>query len=426
MSAPFLRRFAAAVAVWAIVAVCNHAIAAQPKNKKVAVAAPRTASPLSVYTDPADIKRAGGMLTAYVRNTVGQLRDARQAELAAMTTPDEWRRYQQNVRSRLAEYIGDFGPKCPLAARTVGKLDRPKYVIEKVLFQTQPGYYCSANLYLPKDRKFPRPSILFTCGHSPDGKAAPLYHEACLGLVLKGYVVFAFDPMGQGERSEYFDAKAGRSVVGYCLPEHHGLMRPSWLVGRSFSGYRIWDANRAVDYMISRPEVDAQQLGVMGNSGGGMMTLLITACDERIKACASVHPGGSCEETFLNGMRLSESEILSLIPPRPCAIIAGRDCGAISYHKAMLTDTLPFFRGLGEELDSAQFFIVDGRPRSQTAQADCLLCLAEQMVPSGRRGAGRAAIERRNRGRPELHPQRLCFLRPSLRNRPDAQRKSCR
>jgi cephalosporin-C deacetylase-like acetyl esterase len=328
-----------------------------PKPGAVEPAGP---APLRVYQDPAQKQQARAMLGAYVKKALDRLSDARQHELAALASPAAWRRRQQAVRQRLKESLGDFGPKTPLSARTVGKVDRPDYVIEKVVFESQPRYYCTANFYVPKRAAFPRPGILLTSGHYPLGKADPDNHEACLGLVLKGYVALALDPTGQGERSEYFDPKSGEPLVPLTVAQHHYLSRPSWLVGRTLVGYRVWDAIRAVDYLVSRSEVDPAQIGVVGNSGGGIMALLTTACDERVKVCAAAHPGGSMEQTFLNGQRLPEADILGLIAPRPCAIVVGRDSGEAPAHQETLDDMLRFYRGLGADAGRAQMFIVDG------------------------------------------------------------------
>lgn len=315
---------------------------------------------LRIYDEPQERAQARGMLAAFVAKSMAPIIERREQELGALATPEQWRQRQDRIRLHLAEFLGDFGPKCPLDSRTVGKLDRPDYVIEKVIFQSQPGYYCTANLYLPKRRPLPRPGVLLTCGHSAEGKAWRLYHEMCLGLVLKGYAVLALDPTGQGERSEYFDPVSGKPTVPPSVSQHHYLARPSWLVGRTLVGYRTWDAIRAVDYLVSRPEVDPDKIGATGNSGGGIMAMLITACDPRVKVCAAAHPGGSMEQTFLTGRRSAEAEILSLIAPRPCAIVVGRDSGEAPGHQAKLDDMHRFYQGLGADPDRGKMFLVDG------------------------------------------------------------------
>lgn len=329
---------------------------------------------LRIYPETDRRRQAKEMLPSYVARKVAQVAEHREAELAALTTPEQWRQRQQRTRGRLIEMFGDFGPKCPLNARIVGKLDRPQYTIEKLVFESQPRYYCTANVYVPKNRPFPAPAVLFTCGHSAEGKAYHLYHEACLGFVLKGYVVLALDPTGQGERSEYFDPTSGEPLVPLTVMQHVYLGRPSFLVGRTLAGYRTWDCVRALDYLESRPEVDREQLAAVGNSGGGIMALLITAYDQRIKVCAAAHPGGPYEQLFLTGRSIPQADILSLIPPRPCAMIVGRDSGEVAGHQGKLDGMIPFYEGLAAGSERGQMILVDGvhnmeKPKREAAYA---------------------------------------------------------
>jgi hypothetical protein len=153
MSGSFLRQVLAAAAC-SLAGFHGQAAAAEPSAyrglKPGAVESAGPAPPLCVYQDAAQRQQARAMLGAYVTKALEPVAAARQRALAALATPDAWRRRQEDVRQRLNESLGDFGPKCPLDARTVGKLDRPDYVIEKVIFQSQPGYFCTTNLYLPK------------------------------------------------------------------------------------------------------------------------------------------------------------------------------------------------------------------------------------------------------------------------------------
>ena len=329
---------------------------------------------LLVYENPQERRRWQDVLGRRGRLALAAKRKARNEELDRLKTPADWRARQQRTRARLPEFFGEYGPKCPLNARIVGKLDRPGYTIEKLIFESQPGYHCTANVYVPKERPFPQPGVIFTCGHAAAGKAARLYHECCLGLVLKGYVVLALDPTGQGERSEYFAPDTLKDLVPRTVAQHHCLARPSWLVGRCLSGYRTWDCIRAVDYLASRPEVDPNRIAAVGNSGGGQMALLITAADERVAVCAAAHPGGSQENTYLRGQGLIDRDVLSLIPPRPCVFIVGRDSGEEGGHRAKLTDMQRFYRGLGVDEQRGAFMLVDGvhnmkRPKREAAYA---------------------------------------------------------
>jgi len=315
---------------------------------------------LRLYAKPSDQARGRNMLPDYITHECAQVFEARKAELAKLKTPAQWAERQRRTRARIDEFFGEFGPKCPLKARITGKLDRPDYIIEKLIFESQPGYHCTANVYVPKRRKFPLPGVLFTCGHATTGKAYHLYHECCLGLVLKGYVVIGLDPTGQGERSEYFDPKTGKPLVALTVTQHYYLSRPSWLVGRSLAGYRAWDCLRAVDYLVTRPEVDANKVCVVGNSGGGITALLAAAYDERIKVCAAAHPGGPMENMWLNGQRNAEADVLGLIPPRPCVMVVGKISGEIGGHQRKLDDMMPFYKGLGVGAEYGQMAIVHG------------------------------------------------------------------
>ena len=315
---------------------------------------------LLVYTGASERAAGRAMLGTFVHSRgVAPATARREAELAALKSPEEWRVYQGRIRARLADCFGPFPEKTPLKPRLVGTIERDRYAIEKVIFESRPASFVTANFYRPKGRTFPVPGVLFVCGHSGDGKGAQLYHECCLGLVLKGYAVLAIDPTGQGERSEYFDPATLKPLVPLTVAQHHQLGRPAFLVGQTLVGYRTWDALRGVDYLVSRPEVDGRRIAAVGNSGGGQMALLVTAVDERVAVCAAGHPGGSMENTYLNGQGLRDHEVLSLIAPRPCRFIVGRDSGE-GYHAQRVEDLRRFCRGLGADEQRCEMKWVDG------------------------------------------------------------------
>ncbi|MFO0826054.1 MAG: hypothetical protein U0792_23545 [Gemmataceae bacterium] len=125
-----------------------------------------------------------------------------------------------------------------------GKLDRDAYTIEKVIFESRPGLLVTANLYLPKGAKGPRPGVVGSCGHSHTGKAEPAYQSFCQGLARMGYVVLIFDPIGQGERLQYGHVeKPERPGVG--VGEHLLAGNQQFLVGEFFGSWRAWDGIRA-------------------------------------------------------------------------------------------------------------------------------------------------------------------------------------
>src|SRR5262249_15847487 len=126
----------------------------------------------------------------------------RSARIAALTTPAAIRAYQAWARQSFLKLAGPLPERTPLNARTVGAFERERYRIEKLVYESRPGFVITANLYLPKQGG-PHPGVLFQMGHSTDGKGAVTYQCCCQGLVQLGYVVLAFDPIGQGERTNY-------------------------------------------------------------------------------------------------------------------------------------------------------------------------------------------------------------------------------
>ncbi|NUP99432.1 MAG: acetylxylan esterase, partial [Armatimonadetes bacterium] len=316
------------------------------------------ADSLRVYTTERERYEARTTVTRIAFGGQHRLMQEREAAWAGFTTPAQFAAWQAGVRGRLAEYFGPFPERTPLKPRLVQTIDRPAYAIEKIVFESRPGYLVTANFYRPKGRPLPLPGVFFTCGHGGEGKGYLNYHACCLGLVLKGYAVLAIDPMGQGERQEYFETAVGRGGTPWPVAQHQQLLRPSWLVGRTLSGYRVWDGIRAVDYLISRPEVDSTRLAAVGNSGGGQMALLVTAADPRIAVCAAGHPGGSCENAYLNGYTARDRELLALIPPRPCRVIVGRDSG--ENHADKVNDMQRVYQGLGAGEGRGELVLVDG------------------------------------------------------------------
>src|SRR5262249_30320615 len=151
------------------------------------------------------------------------------------------------------------------------------------IYESRPNHHVTANLYLPQG-KGPFPGVLMPIGHSSTGKAAEYIQRGAILLVKHGIAVLAYDPIGQGERLQ-LPLASGKPVMG-STNEHTMLGVSAVLVGSQTAAFRIWDGIRSLDYLASRPEIDAKRLGCTGCSGGGTLTSYLMALDDRIAAAA--------------------------------------------------------------------------------------------------------------------------------------------
>src|SRR6266567_9505006 len=201
----------------------------------------------------------------------------RQREIDKIHTVADAERRKQKVREALLELLGGLPDYSgPLNPTITGQIQDDGYTIEKVLFQSLPNFYVTGDLYRP-NRPGRYPAILFQSGHTQEGKPEP--QRAAANLALKGFVVLATDPIGQGEREQTYDPQLQGPLAGWSVPEHIQAGAQCILVGESVARYFIWDAKRALDYLLSRPEVDAARVGAVGCSGGGALTMFLGALD---------------------------------------------------------------------------------------------------------------------------------------------------
>ena len=200
-----------------------------------------------------------------------------------IATTDEFERRRHQIRQAFMEGIGGLPTTdAPLSPEITGVIQKDGYSVEKVIYESLPQFFVTANLYLPKGAKS-LPAILFLCGHAREAKAYPVYQNVCIALVRAGFVVLAVDPLGQGERMGYVNPKTRKLDVEWGTYEHSHAGLQCTLRGHNIARYFIYDAMRSLDYLCSRPEVDPNRIGVTGNSGGGTQTSYLMMADERIK-----------------------------------------------------------------------------------------------------------------------------------------------
>ncbi|MEQ8879147.1 MAG: acetylxylan esterase, partial [Cyclobacteriaceae bacterium] len=226
------------------------------------------------------------MLQLYLNQQSYELLDQRDEKMAGLQNKEDWENRKKEVNEIYRDIVGTFPEKTPLNARVTGVLKREDFKVEKIIFESMPGFHVTGSLFIPNRLKGKHPAILYVSGHTELAYKYPNYQHVIINLVKKGFVVFAIDPVGQGERLQYFDPETGKSAVGGPTTEHSYPGLQCFLAGESVNKYFIWDGIRAIDYLHTRKEVDTNRLGVTGRSGGGTQSVFISAFDERIKAAA--------------------------------------------------------------------------------------------------------------------------------------------
>jgi hypothetical protein len=305
---------------------------------------------------------------------------ARKAAVAKLTTRADWERHQEQTRATLADVVGPFPAKTPLNPRVTGVLHKPGFRVEKVIYESQPGLHVTAGLFVPEGLQGRAPAILFCSGHSDSGFRGPAYLTMIVNLVRKGFVVLAFDPIGQGERWSYFDSATGRNEfgVGNSTREHTRVGSQCLLTGDTLARYMIWDGIRSVDYLLTRAEVDPARLGITGRSGGGTQTAFIAAFDDRLKAAAPENyiteyepllkmRGPQDPEQNLPGSLargFDQADLLHVRAPRPTLIIATtRDIFNIEGTRAVFAETQRSYAAVGQP-DAVSITIDDAEHES--------------------------------------------------------------
>jgi dienelactone hydrolase len=248
-----------------------------------------------------------------------------------------WQEQRRTLRAQLAEAWGAF-PAQPsaLQPKVLGTLPRDGYRVEKVVFQTLPEVWMTANAYVP-NRPGRLPAVLAVHGHWKGAKQDPVVQSRCIGLAKLGFFVLAVDALGAGERG-----------VGKELGEYHGDLTAATLypVGLTLAGLQVYENQRAVDYLLTRPEVDGTRIGITGASGGGNQSMYSGAWDERIAATVPVCSVGNyqaylgaacCQcEVVPGALRFTEEgNVLALTAPRALLVLsATRDAFQFSVDEA--------------------------------------------------------------------------------------------
>lgn len=326
---------------------------------------------------PADGSSPRRMLNAYLIEQCKEAFAARRKAVAALKTPEDVTKRQQQLKARFIDAIGGFPEKTPLNAQVIGSVKGEGFTVEKVIYESRPNHHVTANLYLPEG-KGPHPAVLIPCGHTKDGKSG--YQRVSALLARNGFVALCYDPIGQGERYQVLEPP-GKPVLG-STNEHTLTTVGAVLVGRSTASYRIWDGIRSIDYLVSRPEVDGKRIGCTGSSGGGTLTSYLMALDERVLVAAPSCYITSLEKLFATlgpqdgeqnitgqvAFGMEHADFLTMRIPRPTLVLcASRDFFNIDGTWETFREAKKLYgvAGFGERVEIFEYDTTHGYPRPQ-------------------------------------------------------------
>lgn len=357
----------------------------------LALAAPlsaQTSANLDFLSDLHDYAHLRTMLREYLNaQAISRLEERRQ-QVARLSTPEEVAMRRAYLREQMVRDLGGFPARTPLNARVVGTLDRDGYKIEKVIFESQPHFFVTGNLYLPKTGVPPYPGVLFPLGHEDGGKSNEAWQQTLGDFARRGYVCFTWDPVGQGERVQLYDTDLEAGKLTESTVEHTNTGIQCLLVGDNLARYTIWDGMRALDYLLSRPEVDSSRIACTGNSGGGTHTAYLSALDDRIKVAMpscyitswrrlleSIGPQDAeqCLPPWI-GQGLDHGDFVLAFSPKPYLILSAiRDFFSINGARETYHEAQHVYSVMGAPDKVCQFEADNGhgylQPRRQAAYA---------------------------------------------------------
>jgi len=292
------------------------------------------ACPLAALQDDARAR-----LIHYLNGIAQTKLDARKTAIAGLRTRADAEGRKTEVRAKILQLIGglpeDHGP---VNVKQFGTLAGDGFRVEKIAYESLPGFWVTANVYVPASGGGAFPAVLLTPGHEATGKVSQYTWGG--NLARMGILAMAYDPLGQGERLQYFDLVQLASQIGGATGEHGEANLPMLLIGDQLARYMVNDAMRGVDYLTMRKDVDAARIGAFGCSGGGTATAYFAALDDRVKVAATACYITSFQE-LLNaptGNQDAEQSIphfieqgldfgdwVELAAPKPYAIVSTTD-----------------------------------------------------------------------------------------------------
>lgn len=273
----------------------------------------------------------------------------------------EWDARKEQVRRQIlvAEGLWPMPTKTPLNAVVHGRIERDEYTVEKVYFESAPGFFVTGSLYRPKKVQGKVPAVLFAHGHWQDARlslAEPekvrqeiaigaerfenggrsIFQSLCVQLARMGCVVWQWDMLSDSDSiqlSRQLVHTFAKQRPEANTTENWGLYSPqaeSHL--QSIMGLQTWNAVRSLDFVLSLPEVDPERTAITGASGGGTQTMLLAAIDDRVKlsfpcvmVSTAMQGGCTCENASLLRINTGNVEFAGLFAPRPQGMNTAND-----------------------------------------------------------------------------------------------------
>jgi cephalosporin-C deacetylase-like acetyl esterase len=266
---------------------------------------------------------------------------------------EEWLERSARLKKQILVSAGLWPTpaKAPINATIFGKIDRGDHTVEKVYFESYPGFYVTGNLYRPKNATGKVPAVLCPHGHWTYGRLEnqPLNSTPgrAASFARQGYVAFTYDMVGYADSA----AISHKFAAGH----RENIVDREALWGVNLLGLQLWNSIRSIDFLLSLPEVDPERIACTGESGGGTQTFLLTAVDDRVKLAAPVNmisflmQGGSvCENAPNLRIDTNNVEIGSLAAPRPMMMVSATG----DWTKNTMTSEYPAVDGVYKLFDA--------------------------------------------------------------------------
>jgi len=267
-------------------------------------------SALFIYAQTAAVQSDNGArskLYGYIDSIARSQLNARKQAILQVRTSTAAERRRAEVRDKILRLIGGLPTRTGVpAVKEFGSVSGDGFRMDKIAYESLPGFWVTANLYVPVSGEGPFPAIVVAPGHGAGGKTENWSWGG--NFARNGIVALAYDPIGQGERLQYYDSDRKASFIGNPTGEHGEANIGPMLLGDTIARYMVNDAMRGVDYLTSRKDIDSSRIGAFGCSGGGTMTAYFAVLDDRVKVAATACYITSFEELLASPQGAQDAE----------------------------------------------------------------------------------------------------------------------